>query len=74
MTTLAATTTLEVEPSRVRVFLFRSEEWKDYPTWDQPKYVSPSRVIGTCADVFQIVSRVDDLTEYQRYRVEYLGN
>ena len=25
-------------------------------------------------DSFQIVSRVDNLTEYQRYRVEYLGN
>ena len=31
-------------------------------------------VVGVCTDVFQIVSRVDDLTEYQRYRVEYLGN
>ena len=31
-------------------------------------------VVGVCSDVFQIVSRVDDLIEYQRYRVEYLGN
>ena len=36
--------------------------------------MSPFRVIGACADVFQIVSWVDDMTEYQRYRVEYLGN
>ena len=49
-------------------------ELKGIPTWDQPKYVWSSRFIGACTDVFQIVSRVDDLTEYQRYRVEYLGN
>ena len=58
----------------VRDSQLRSEELKGILTWDQQKYVSSSRVIGTCTDVFQIVSRVDDLTEYQRYRVEYLGN
>ena len=32
------------------------------------------QVVGVGSDVFQIVSRVDYMTEYQRYRVEYLGN
>ena len=63
-----------VELSLVHAFQFLSEEWKGYPTWVLPKYECSSRFIGVCTDVFQIVSRVDDLTEYQRYRVEYLGN
>ena len=33
-----------------------------------------SGFVGACTNVFQIVSRVDDMTEYQRYRVEFLGN
>ena len=32
------------------------------------------QVVGVGSDVFQIVSRVDNMTEYQRYCVEYLGN
>ena len=52
----------------------RNEELKGIPTWGLPKYVWSSGFVGACTDVFQIVSRVDDLTEYQRYRVEYLGN
>ena len=72
--TLVVTATLVVEPSLVHASLFRSEEWKDCPTWDPPKYVWSSRFVGAYTDVFQIVSRVEDLTEYQRYRVEYLGN
>ena len=32
------------------------------------------QVVEARVDTFQIVSCVDDLTEYQRYCVEYLGN
>ena len=32
------------------------------------------QVVGVGTDVYQIVSRVEDLTEYQCYCVEYLGN
>ena len=32
------------------------------------------QVVRVCSDVFQIVSRINDSTEYQRYHVEYLGN
>ena len=56
------------------VFLLWSEESRGIPTLDLPKYVCTSRFVGACTDAFQIVSRVDDMTEYQRYRVEYLGN
>ena len=63
-----------MELSLVRVSQFLSEEWKGFPTWGLPKYVWSSGFIGAGTDVFQIVSRVDDMTEYQRYRVEYLGN
>ena len=45
-----------------------------YPYMGPAEVLWSSRFIGACTDVFQIVSRVDDLTEYQRYRVEYLGN
>ena len=74
LTTLAVIVIPVVELSLDLVFLFRSEELKGFPIWDQPKYVRSSRFVGACTDVFQIMSRVDDLTEYQRYHVEYLGN
>ena len=72
--TLAVTVMFVAELYPDRVSQLRNEESKGILIWDQQKYVSSSRVIGTCTDVFQIVSRVDDMTEYQRYRVEYLGN
>ena len=62
------------EPSLDRAFLLLNEESKGILTWDLPKYMSSSRFVGACTDIFQIVSRIDDLTEYQRYHVEYLGN
>ena len=73
-TTLAVTIIPVGELSLDHTSQLRNEELKGILTWDQQKYVWSSRVIGTCTDVFRIVSRVDDLTEYQRYRVEYLGN
>ena len=62
------------EPSLVCAFLLRNEELKGIPTWDLLKYVLSSRFVGACTDIFQIVSRVNKLTEYRRYRIEYLGN
>ena len=63
-----------VELSLVHASQLRNVELKAIPTWDLPKYVWSSRFVGACTDVFQIVSCVDDMTEYQCYRVEYLGN
>ena len=31
-------------------------------------------MVGIGSDAFQIISCVEDLTEYQHYRIEYLGN
>ena len=63
-----------VELSLVHASQLRNVELKAIPTWDLTKYVWSSRFVESCTDVFQIVSRVDDMTEYQRYCVEYLGN
>ena len=57
--TIAVTVILVAEPSLVHDSLFWSEELKDIPTWNLPKYVWSSRFIGACADVF------DDLVWHQ---------
>ena len=62
------------EQSLARIILLLNRELKVIPTWDLLKYMSPSQVVRVCTDIFQIVSRVEDLTEYKCHRVEYLGN
>ena len=45
-----------------------------YPYMGPAEVCVVYQVVRVGSDVFQIVSRVDDMTEYQHYRVEYLGN
>ena len=45
-----------------------------YPCMEPAEVRVVFQVVGIGSDTFQIVSHVKDLTEYQRYRIEYLGN